>query len=193
MATSDGSRQYHQNSNAQGESIRQYDRMVNALAILHQIDQLDDPDEDDNVVYAGVLEALALALAAENCSLMLLDDQDQVLRLHVAVSPQSGGSRVYPSKGDWDGHDFAVGEGAVGQVAATGEAVQIADTHLDSTFVPLSESEISARSLLCFPLNRCHRVHQALRSLRSQAQETVPSQQCLFQVRYGKTPLHCAP
>ena len=51
-----------------------YDRIIQALSILKDLDNLDSPDNEFDQICRHLVETIASGLAAENCSLMLLDD-----------------------------------------------------------------------------------------------------------------------
>ncbi len=145
----------HADTQSYAEALRQmtlrYERVVQALSILRHLDELDSPVLRISEVAGGVLEAVAVGLAAENCSLMLLDDTGEYLELRAACSPMDEASKVFDPR-EWSGRRFKLGEGIVGKVAAEGRPLRIPDVTLDDSFLKLSESPVSVRSLLCFPL-----------------------------------------
>lgn len=128
-----------------------YERLVHALSVLRRIDELDDPSIEADELFRRILETIAFGLAAENCSLMLVDETGEFLELRAAcgVSAECGVSFAPHA---WHGHRFRVGEGVVGKVAKTGHAIRINDVTADGDFVRDAESPIVVRSLLCFPL-----------------------------------------
>ena len=141
--------------NAYIEALRamtlRYERVVQALSILREMDEIDHPAHGIEEIARRILEAITLGLAAENCSLMLLDNEGQSLELRAAYSPVQDRCETF-EPGAWSGCKFRIGQGIVGKVAETGRAARIADVTKDSDFLPLPHSPVEVRSLLCFPL-----------------------------------------
>jgi PAS domain S-box-containing protein len=128
-----------------------YERVVQALSILRQLDELDNPSLHLAEVARGVLEAVAVGLAAENCSLMLMDETGEYLELRAACSPMDEECKVFDPR-EWSGRRFKLGEGIVGKVAADCRAMRVPDVTQEESFLKLSQSAVEIRSLLCFPL-----------------------------------------
>jgi PAS domain S-box-containing protein len=137
------------------EALRQmtlrYERVVQALSILRQLDELDNPALRISEVAGGVLEAVAIGLAAENCSLMLVDDAGEYLELRAACSPMDEACKVFDPR-EWKGRRFKMGEGIVGKVAAECQPMRVPDVTQEKGFLKVAESSVEVRSLLCFPL-----------------------------------------
>lgn len=145
----------HANQTSYAEALRQmtlrYERVVQALSILRQLDELDNPKLRISEVARGVLETVALGLAAENCSLMLVDDSGGYLELRAACSPMDEACTVFDPR-EWKGRRFKMGEGIVGKVAADCQAMLVPDVTQEKSFLKVAESAVEVRSLLCFPL-----------------------------------------
>jgi PAS domain S-box-containing protein len=137
------------------EALRQmtlrYERLVHAMAILRQLDALDDPALDPDETAARVLDAIAMGLAAENCSLMMVDPTGTYLELQAACSPLEPEVSRFP-RGAWNGWNFRVGEGVVGTVASSGKPACVDDVAQSKAFLHLAHSPIRIRSLLSYPL-----------------------------------------
>jgi len=133
------------------EATRQGERLIQVLSILHQMEELDDPTTGLKTVFCRIVETIASGLAAENCSLFLIDKKRQHVELRAACSPFEDRGRYF-EPGDQAGGRFRIGEGIVGAVAQTGVAFRVEDTQRDSRFVPSAQSKVEVRSLLCFPL-----------------------------------------
>ncbi len=134
------------------QMTRRYERLVQDLSILKQMDRVDDPRANFEDVCRRVVEVIAFGFAAENCSLMLMDDEDNRLKLRAACSPfEEKGVAFRP--GDWFGRTFELGEGIVGQVAQDGQAIRVDDVSKDKRFVPQREGMTPVGSILCFPLH----------------------------------------
>ncbi len=143
------------------EALRQmtlrYERLVQALSILRRMDELDDPRRAIEAVFRGTLERIAFGMAAENCSLMLLDDSGERLELRAACSPFEEKGRFF-EPGQWDGCRFAKNEGIVGKVFSSGEAIRIEDVQKHPDFLQVENSQVEIRSILCFPLKVNERI-----------------------------------
>jgi PAS domain S-box-containing protein len=148
--------QEHNHTFSWPEALRQmtarYENLVKALSILRKMDEFDDPEAHLPDIFSRILEVVALGLNAENCSLMLLDEETQMLQLRAACSPLEDESRSFRDPEAWSGRKFRLGEGIVGQVAEKGEARRVDDVREKENFVPLLESPVQIRSLICYPL-----------------------------------------
>ena len=128
-----------------------YERLVQGLSILERVDAIDDPNLELHEVSLRLLEAIATGLSAENCSLMLLTQDEKHLELLAARSALEEHGKFF-GRDSWQGKAFHVGEGIVGTVAERGEPVRIDDVSGDVSFISLPDSPIRVRSLMCFPL-----------------------------------------
>jgi PAS domain S-box-containing protein len=138
-------------SDALREMTSRHERLVQGLSILRQIDEIDSTNPDTDTLARNILEILARGLLAENCSLMLLDASGEYLELRAAYSPFEEQSRTY-RPGVWQGKRFRTGEGIVGQVFSSGHPRRIDDVTAVENFLELSGTNITVRSLLCYPL-----------------------------------------
>lgn len=133
------------------EATLRYQRLVQDLSILKQMDEIDDPRCNLEEICRRMVEVIAFGFAAENCSLMLMDDEDERLKLRAACSPfEERGVSFRP--GDWFGRSFELGEGIVGKVAQDGVSIRVDDVSKDRRFVPQREGMTPVGSILCFPL-----------------------------------------
>jgi hypothetical protein len=78
-------------ADAYAEALRQmtlsYERLVLALSILRQLDDLDDPEFSLDRICLRIAETVAFGLAAEHCHLWLLDPTGGESRLMACCSP----------------------------------------------------------------------------------------------------------
>ncbi|HIJ73412.1 MAG TPA: PAS domain S-box protein [Candidatus Hydrogenedentes bacterium] len=139
------------------EMTLRYERLVQDLSILRRINQADDPDLAIDDVCRQIVETVASGLGVENCSMMLMTEEGEAVELRAACSPLEDAGKSF-GPGAWQGRTFRVGEGIVGKVAETGEAIRVDDVVKDERFVPAPESSTPVRSLLCFPLEERGRV-----------------------------------
>ncbi|MCP4644682.1 MAG: PAS domain S-box protein [bacterium] len=128
-----------------------YERLVKGFAILRQIDSFDSPDLDVDEICMRLLDAVATGLPAENCSLMLLQEDGKFLELRAACSALEDQGAFF-GPGFWSGKRFRVGEGIVGQAVKSGWPIRVNDVHEDVHFIPVANSRVRVRSLMCFPL-----------------------------------------
>ncbi len=142
-------------THAYSEALRhmtlRYERLVQALSILRQMNELDDPRKSIDHITRGILETIALGLAAENCSLMLLDETGEFLELRGACSPFDTHGRTF-EPGMWHGPRFRLGEGVVGKAALSNSPIRISDSSQHEGFILHANSKVCVRSMLCFPL-----------------------------------------
>jgi signal transduction histidine kinase len=101
---------------------------------------------------AAMMARVREVMDAEACSVMLLDESTRTLRWEVA--PGEGAGRL-------ETLTVALGEGISGRVAATGQAIRIADAYADPRWDGRRYDEASGlrtRSILCVPLRTRERV-----------------------------------
>ncbi|MCX5770196.1 MAG: response regulator [Candidatus Hydrogenedentes bacterium] len=130
---------------------RRSERFVQILSILREMDQLDDPLKGLKSVCCRIVEAVASSLAAENCSLFLLNASKCEVQLRATCSPLEDRARYFEPDA-WPAGNFKLGEGVAGAVAQTCTPLCVADSSLDTRFVAINQTSVAPRSLLCFPL-----------------------------------------
>ena len=133
------------------EVTRRYERLVRDLFILNKIDETEDPELDIDEICKLLVEIITSELSAENCSLMLIDNENKYLELRAVCSPMEEQGKSF-GPGIWHGKRFRVGEGVVGSVAETGKHIRVDDITEDKNFVSLNTNSVTIKSLMCFPL-----------------------------------------
>lgn len=133
------------------QTTRRYEGLMQVLSILREMDEVDDPSSELGEICCRILEIIASGLAAENCSLFLLDEGGEFLSLRAACSAFEAQSTFFEPD-TWSVAKFHLGEGIIGTVAQRRQAIRVEDTAQDENFVPIAASRVEARSLLCFPL-----------------------------------------
>lgn len=93
--------------------------------------------------FRPILDQVVILTHAGQASIFLLDEVGERLVFMSAAGPVQAGTNR-PS--------FAVGEGVAGRVAQSGEAIVIEDTLASDDFKPRSDTRVSIRSLISFPL-----------------------------------------
>ncbi len=131
-------------------SVR-YEQLVRSISILHEIDEIDDPGLEVSEICTRLVDALAAGLAAENCSLTMLDERGEFLELRAASSPFENVSKYFGS-GEWHGKKFRTDEGIIGKTVQTGQPIRIEDVTQHQAFVQVKGSPVELRSLMCFPI-----------------------------------------
>lgn len=132
-------------------SVSCYEKIIQEVSILSRVDELDDSITEDLDLYRRLLEVLSHDLLADNCSLMLWNRETQSLELCCACGFDQDTATVF-QPGEWQGERFHLGQGIVGQAMQTGVTQRIQDVARDSAFVPLPNSRVLVRSLMCIPL-----------------------------------------
>lgn len=133
------------------EMTDRYERLVQNLSILSQMDDIDDVRLDLDEICRRMVESIASGLSVENCSLMLLDPGGEHLVLRAACSPFEDAGKTYDEQ-SWLGKRFRIGEGVVGAAAASGEMVCVEDVSRDHRFTSVKGSQVAVGSLISFPL-----------------------------------------
>ncbi len=112
------------------------------------------PDE----LLRAILEAVVELLAAEGCTIALIDDTGREL----AFTSFVGGARV-------DGFRLPMGTGIVGWVATSGQSVISNDVANDARFFPGVDAKtgFKTRSIICVPLRQHDRIIGALEALNT--------------------------
>jgi two-component system NtrC family sensor kinase len=101
---------------------------------------------------AAMMERVRMVMDAEACSVMLLDEAGSTLHWEVALGEGAGKLETLA---------VGLGEGISGRVAATGEAIRIADAYTDPRWNGRRYDEASGlrtRSILCVPLRTRERI-----------------------------------
>lgn len=128
-----------------------YEALLRDFGILRQLEDFARGEyrADDLLKYAAGL--IAGEGLAEHCSFMLLDPAGAYLELRAVGTRYA--SRGFSVGSDiWRGKRFATGEGVAGRVASSGVPIRIDDARAEPTFLPLPDSTVEIRALMCFPL-----------------------------------------
>jgi GAF domain-containing protein len=133
------------------EMTHLYERLVEELSILLKLDHLDDPALSFDTICRRLVETIAFGLRAQNCTLMLPEEEGQVLRVRAACSPYEEQAISFVGDKARE-HVFGVGEGLAGVAYETGQSIRLDDATQDSRFVARSGSPFAVRSLMCFPM-----------------------------------------
>lgn len=127
-----------------------YEQLVQTLSVLCEMDRIEGASATLEELAHNILRCLASGLAAQNCSLHLLDSQGERLTMKAGWGPADD----IPSqrRGVHLKHSFRLGEGILGHVAHTGEPLRVDDAPAHPLYEPLSDSSVEVRSLICYPV-----------------------------------------
>jgi len=125
------------------------------LSVINRISACLEHIHDLQVLCAKVVTIIAEETVAENCSIMLLDDEQARLYLMAANDQMDKryilGSNAIVDKGRRL-YSFRVGEGVAGTALKEGKTIYVPDTAASEFFTEVDSSRIKVRSLLAIPL-----------------------------------------
>jgi len=143
------SRERDRYAQAVSELNERFDEKVEELSLVRQLSDALGSSLDLITICRQAVNVLQEALAPENCSIMLLDDD--------------GGLVVAAARGAFDeeaaGYEpaaqpvaFAQGEGIAGLAVQTRSPIRLDDAAADPRYVATKDGRVQPRSLLCAPL-----------------------------------------
>ena len=103
------------------------------------------------IVYLTIVDVVIDETEAENCSLMLLDRDTDMLIVKAAKGKRDKRGKYYDQK-EYPGRGFGINEGIAGKVVKEGKPFLIADTKKEKLFIEFEGSACEIRSLLCTPI-----------------------------------------
>jgi diguanylate cyclase (GGDEF)-like protein/PAS domain S-box-containing protein len=121
-------------------------RRTAELDVLHRVALAGAEARSADELLARVTEILAQSIYTDNVGFLLLDEKEQVLRLHPACRG------VKPEVRQWR---IPVGQGITGTVVQTGEPLLVPDVRKEPRYL---EASPTVRSELCVPLRVAGRV-----------------------------------
>ena len=128
-----------------------------------------------------IVDMAARVMRAKVCSLMLLDETENVLVLQAT----QGLNRAYRNR-----PPLKVGEGIAGRVAETGEPIVVADVRTDPRYrYPEVAREVGLCSLLCVPLRVRDRTIGVFNCYTGEPHTFTPQEIGLFQTLANQTAL----
>ena len=126
-----------------------FDEKVEELSLIRTVGDALGTSLDVRTTCARCVDLLQEALAPENCSIMLLDDDGDLI-LTAARGAFDQEARTYEFLAQ--PRSFKAGEGLAGQAVSAGRVVRVDDAPQEEAFVVRTDSEVQPRSLLCLPL-----------------------------------------
>lgn len=125
------------------------------LSVINRISACLEHIHDLQSLCAKVVTIIAEETVAENCSIMLLDDEQARLYL-MAANDQMDKRYLLDSNAVGDKgkrlYSFSVGEGVAGTALKEGKTIYVHDTAASEFFTEVDSSRIKVRSLLAIPL-----------------------------------------
>jgi putative methionine-R-sulfoxide reductase with GAF domain len=128
------------------EHTRKLENLVTKLSTLSELTELVSRIPDINEVLQIILQRTMAAVNAKIGSVMILDDETQVLRIAAAEGLEE--SVI-------SGTSIPLGEGIAGKVLQTGETVLVEDVEKDSRFHKINDPKYETSSFISVPL-RAH-------------------------------------
>jgi len=117
--------------------------LSSTLAIIHQMTNVISSIDDTEEVLSSLLDLVSRMLRVANCSIMLIDPEENVLRIRAAHGLEPEIVEKYRGK---------LGEGIAGCVAREGEPLLITDVTTHPLFKGRPRGRYTTRSLLSVPL-----------------------------------------
>lgn len=94
-------------------------------------------------LFQVIVDSAAKVSGAQRCSLMVLDEETQTLRIRAAIGiPEETIARA----------EVRLGEGIAGHVAQTGEPIFVADIERDDRFARRNDTKYNSKSLVSVPI-----------------------------------------
>jgi len=128
------------------EHARELENLVNKLSTLSELTELVARIPDIREVLQIILQRTMSTVNAKIGSIMVMDDEKQVLRIAAAEGLDESVIRDTA---------IPIGEGIAGKVAQTGDPVLVGDVENDPRFQKVNDPKYESSSFICMPL-RAH-------------------------------------
>ena len=153
------------------EHTRELENLVSKLSTLSELTELVSRIPDINEVLQIVLQRTMTAVNAKIGSIMILDDETQVLRIAAAVGLDESviNDTTVP-----------LGEGFAGKVAQTGEPMLVEDMEKDSRFHKINDPKYETSSFISMPLRAHLRILGVLNLSKKGDQKTFTESDMKF-------------
>ena len=153
------------------EHTRELENLVSKLSTLSELTELVSRIPDINEVLQIVLQRTMAAVNAKIGSIMILDDETQVLRIAAAVGLDESviNDTTVP-----------LGEGFAGKVAQTGEPILVEDMEKDSRFHKINDPKYETSSFISMPLRAHLRILGVLNLSKKGDQKTFTESDMKF-------------
>lgn len=131
------------------ESNLKFEEKVKELSIFRYLGDLLLYANNLRNICKAILEVIVNDFETEYASLMLLDPEENVLKLFAATSQIEDGIKFFENS--VNDVSFSLGKGVAGRVAGEKVPILIEDTTQDDRFLPRPEGRL-IHSMLCMPL-----------------------------------------
>jgi PAS domain S-box-containing protein len=151
---------------AQSEEIIK--RRLDELLILQEVSSICLENMDENQIIAQVTKTIGNELYLDHFGVMLLDEEDNALRIHPSYQGLESEDADYKIK---------LGEGVVGQVAKTNKPLRINDVAEEENYI---SPKFCQSSELCVPISVNSKVFGVINAESSQKDAFSPSDERLL-------------
>ncbi len=131
------------------ELTERFDEKVEELSLVRQVGDTLGSSLDQRTVCTGTVDLLQVALAPENCSVMLLDNEGALVLAAARGAFDDEAAAYEPAA---QPIIFEAGQGVAGAAVSSRMAIRIDDVNEDSRFHSLPDAEVQPASILCVPL-----------------------------------------
>ena len=138
-------------SREQMRATQKFEELVRDLSVVRRIGDSLRYTRDVRKVFEVIIDTIMAETNAENCSIMLLNQETGELTVKAAMGQKDPSIKYYTTTGG-SSRSFRLGEGIAGWVAQEGASIFIPNTSRDKRFLGDSNGSDSIGSLLCLPL-----------------------------------------
>ena len=138
-------------SREQKRATQKFEELVRDLSVVRRIGDSLRYTRDVRKVFEVIIDTIMAETNAENCSIMLLNQETGELTVKAAMGQKDPSIKYYTTTGG-SSRSFRLGEGIAGWVAQEGAPIFIPDISRDKRFLGDSNGSDSIGSLLCLPL-----------------------------------------
>ncbi len=127
-----------------------YLEKIEELSLIRRVGDALSGITDFSLVCKSIVSIIQQELDPDNCSLMVVDEEQNTLVLRAAKGPYDSEARYIDDPEN--ATTFQIGQTIAGLVARTGESILIQDVTADDRFVSREDTKVDIRSLLSLPL-----------------------------------------
>ncbi len=127
-----------------------YLEKIEELSLIRHIGDALKDITDFPSVCKSIVHIIQQELDPDNCSLMVIDEEQGELVLRAAKGPYDDEAAFFENPAETT--RFKIGESIAGHVARTGKSILAQDVRSDDRFVPTEKTQVEIRSLMSIPL-----------------------------------------
>ena len=132
------------------ELTARFDEKIEELSLVRQVGDALGSSLDQRTICERTVDLLQEALAPENCSVMLIEKDQEYLVLAAARGAYDDVSTAFEPGAE--PIMFPMGEGIAGHSVINQEMIRLDDTDQDVRFIQRPDSGVVVKSILCVPL-----------------------------------------